>query len=72
MTNILKSVKISVLAHSHGNEVLPALQDAMETGKPFDLCVSDIQMSEMNGYDVARKVREWEKSKAEKIKNDGG
>jgi CheY-like chemotaxis protein len=32
----------------------------METGKPFDLCISDIQMPEMSGYDVARKVREYE------------
>jgi len=71
LTYILKSAKMDVLALSHGKQVLPALQDAMETEKPFDLCISDIQMPEMSGYDVARKVREWEKSRAEKIKNDG-
>ena len=60
LSHILKSAKMDVVALSQGKEVLPALQGAMETGKPFDLCISDIQMPEMSGYDVARKVREYE------------
>jgi len=68
---LLEAAEMNVIALSQGKEVLSALQGAMETGKPFDLCISDIQMPEMSGYDVARKVRKWEKSKAEKITNDG-
>jgi len=60
LTHILKSAEMDVVALSHGKQVLPALQEAMETGKPFDLCISDIQMPEMGGYEVARKVREYE------------
>jgi PAS domain S-box-containing protein len=57
---LLEAAEMNVVALSQGKEVLPALQGAMETGKPFDLCISDIQMPEMSGYDVARKVRKYE------------
>ena len=60
LTHILKSAKMDVVALSQGKEVLPALQEVMETGKLFDLCISDIQMPEMSGYEVAKKIREYE------------
>jgi CheY-like chemotaxis protein len=71
LTYITKSAKMDVVALFQGKQVLPALKAAMETGKPFDLCISDIQMPEMSGYDVARKIREWEKSNAEKLTTYG-
>ncbi|MBW1820164.1 MAG: response regulator [Deltaproteobacteria bacterium] len=60
LTHILTLVEMNVVALSQGKEVFPALQKAMETGRPFDLCISDIQMPEMSGYEVARKAREYE------------
>jgi len=60
VTHILKLVEMNVVALSHGKQVLPALQEGMEIGKPFDLCISDIQMPEMSGYEVAKKIREYE------------
>ncbi len=60
LTHILKSAEMNVVALSHGKEVLPVLQEAMETKEPFDLCISDIQMPEMSGYEVAIKIREYE------------
>jgi len=71
LTYILKSAKMDVVALSQGEKVLPALQDAMETGKPFELCISDIQMPEMSGYDVARTIRAWEASQADTVTNGG-
>ena len=72
LTYILKSAKMDVVALSQGDKVLPALQDAVETGKPFELCISDIQMPEMSGYDVARTIRAWEASQADTVTNSGG
>ncbi|MBW2564502.1 MAG: response regulator, partial [Deltaproteobacteria bacterium] len=60
LTHILKLVEMNVVALSHGKQVLPALQEGMEIGKPFDLCISDIQMPEMSGYEVAKKIRKYE------------
>ena len=60
LTHILTLVEMNVVALSQGKEVLPALQKAMETGRPFDLCISDIQMPEMSGYEVARKAKKYE------------
>jgi two-component system sensor histidine kinase/response regulator len=41
-----------------GQEVQPALQKAWKEGEPFDLCIVDIQMPDMNGYQVAKQVRD--------------
>ncbi|MBW2589351.1 MAG: response regulator [Deltaproteobacteria bacterium] len=57
---LLEAAEMNVVALSKGKQVLPAMQEAMETKEPFDLCISDIQMPEMSGYEVAKKVREYE------------
>ncbi|MBW2096437.1 MAG: response regulator [Deltaproteobacteria bacterium] len=55
---LLESAGIRVHALAAGKEVLPAVKEAIEANDPFDLCVLDIQMPDMNGYDIARAVRE--------------
>ena len=60
LTHILKSAEMYVVALSYGKQVLPALQEAMKTGQPFGLCISDIHMPEMSGYDVAKAIRSFE------------
>ena len=62
LSNILGSVDLKVHALEKGEEVFPALQKAEETGSRFDLCISDIQMPEMSGYEVARQIRKSELS----------
>jgi len=53
----LESVGMEVVALTEGKDVLPTLQKAIDDGKPFDLCLSDIQMPGRSGYDVAREIR---------------
>lgn len=57
LTHYLEAAGITSVARTRGKDVVPALQRASERGKPFDLLLSDIQMPEMNGYDVAVQVR---------------
>ena len=62
LTHHLESVGMEVVALTRGKDVLPTLQKSLDSGKPFDLCITDIQMPGMSGYDVAGEIK---KSKPE-------
>ena len=59
---------MDIVALINGVEVVPCLQKAQETGDPFHLCIIDILMPVMSGYDVAREIRNWE-AQIQKEKN---
>jgi signal transduction histidine kinase/CheY-like chemotaxis protein len=60
-TKILKKIFATAGMHTEcvhrGEDVLPALQTAVEIDKPFDLCVSDILMPDIDGFTVAARIR---------------
>jgi len=58
MKHVLELAKMQVTVLSSGEEVVPAVQHAMREGSPFDICVLDIQMPVVSGYDAARRLRE--------------
>jgi two-component system sensor histidine kinase/response regulator len=41
-----------------GLDVMPALRKALEEKDPFDICVLDIQMPDLSGYEVSKLIRE--------------
>ena len=57
LTHNLESVGMEVVALTGGKDVLPTLQKSLNSGKPFDLCITDIQMPGMSGYDVAAEIK---------------
>ncbi|MGD2089168.1 MAG: two-component regulator propeller domain-containing protein [Candidatus Aminicenantes bacterium] len=57
LTHLLTAAGMKVEALSRGKEAMPALSMAARNQEPFDLCVLDIRMPEVNGYDVARQIR---------------
>ncbi len=57
LTHILNSAGMQVVALTDGVEVMPALEKALKDIDPFALCIMDIQMPEMSGYEVAEKIR---------------
>jgi len=57
LTHNLQSVGIEVVALTEGRDVLQTLQESLDSGKPFDLFICDIQMPGMSGYDVAKEIR---------------
>lgn len=57
LSRALKTAGMQVTALSHGTEALFALRDAVAGGAPFDVAVLDIVLPGMNGYDIARAVR---------------
>jgi CheY-like chemotaxis protein len=62
LTNFLESVEMRAVALIKGEDVVPILQKAFEAENPFDLCISDIQMPGMDGYDVAKQIRNFKSS----------
>ncbi len=36
------------------------MKGAFEAGDPFDVCILDIDMPEMSGYDIARQIRDFQ------------
>jgi CheY-like chemotaxis protein len=57
LSRLLESVGIRVLALNNGDEVIPALQKALDLGDQIDICIIDIRVSGMNGYDIAKQIR---------------
>jgi len=51
-----------------GGEVLPALSRAAAEGDPFDVCILDIQMPDVSGYDVAVSIRKNADPRIAKLK----
>ncbi|RKX62628.1 MAG: hypothetical protein DRP37_01080 [Thermodesulfobacteriota bacterium] len=62
LTHVLGSVGMRVVALRNSEDVVPALQKALEAENPFDLCVIDIKMPGMNGYEVAKQIRNFKSS----------
>ena len=55
--HLLEREGAEVHALNDGRAALMALATASREGKPFDLCIIDIQMPDMNGFDLAETIR---------------
>jgi len=53
----LELVGMRVVPLTGGGEALQTLREALEKEDPFDVCISDIQMPDMSGYEVAQQIR---------------
>jgi two-component system sensor histidine kinase/response regulator len=57
LTKILISAGMDVTTLHKGEDVLPTLQKALDAKLPIHLCMLDIKMPVMNGYEIARQIR---------------
>lgn len=60
LTHSLESVNMKVHSLRSGLEVPDTIRKALLSGKPFDICILDIQMPDITGYEVAGLVRGME------------
>ena len=58
LTLLLSSAGMEVVTLNRGADVIPMLIIGNKTRSPFDLCILDIQMPDISGYEVARMIRE--------------
>ena len=57
LTHDLQKAGMRTLALDKSEQVLPALEAAWEQNDPFHLCIMDIKMPGMTGYELARLIR---------------
>ncbi len=60
LAQLLNSVGMDVVALRNSREVLSTLQQNLKAQSPCTLCIMDIQMPDMSGYDLARQIRNSE------------
>ena len=53
----LEAAKIKVTTVKDPKEVIPMIEDHYKKQEPFDICILDIQMPGISGFDLARKIR---------------
>lgn len=57
LTNALISAGMDVTAIDKGEDVLSTLQKALDSDNPIDFCILDLKMPGMNGYEIAKQIR---------------
>lgn len=62
LSHYLKLAGMRIVGTGKGDEVISMLKAAVEAKDPFDICICDIQMPGMNGYEVASRIRNSETS----------
>lgn len=58
----MRSVKVN-----NAREVMGSIERALSNGDPFDICVLDIQMPEISGYDLANLIRDHKDERISKL-----
>jgi len=58
LTLMLKSAGMAVVSLDKPKGALPELEKGLADGAPFSVCVIDIRMPELNGYELAAMIRE--------------
>ncbi len=57
LTKLLIAAGMDVTALDKGDDVLPILQKALDSNNPIDFCILDLKMSGVNGYEIAKQIR---------------
>jgi CheY-like chemotaxis protein len=57
LTHVIESAGMRAFGFTRGKEALKAVQDNLEKNDPFDICVLDIRMPDVSGYELAKGIR---------------
>ncbi len=57
LEHMLQQIGMVCTLQQRGDQVLPAVEDAMNSSKAFDIIILDIQMPDISGYEVSQMIR---------------
>jgi ligand-binding sensor domain-containing protein/signal transduction histidine kinase/DNA-binding response OmpR family regulator len=58
LKQLLKRLNMEVITLDSGHQAVPVIKESFSAGAPVDICVIDIVMPEINGFDVAKSIRQ--------------
>jgi signal transduction histidine kinase/ligand-binding sensor domain-containing protein/CheY-like chemotaxis protein len=62
LSHQLMQLGMRIVGLSNGQQVVTELQKHSKVGDPFDLCILDIRLPGMNGFDILKKIRRLDAS----------
>ncbi|MCF8128682.1 MAG: response regulator [Deltaproteobacteria bacterium] len=62
LTRHLERVGMRVVSLNEGEGALPVLEKSLDEKDPFHICITDIQMPGMSGYELAKRIRNFRSS----------
>jgi len=57
LAHVTKHAGMNIVQLENSDDVIPTIEKYYADGNPFDICILDIQMPEISGYDLALKIR---------------
>jgi len=60
LKNMLESAGMETFSLNKGGEVMPTITEELKCDRLFDLCIADIEMPDISGYEIAESIRVWE------------
>ncbi len=60
LKQLFERVGMRVVDLRAGKDILPEILKAEQSGDPFSFCVTDLQLSDMSGYEISKSIRCYE------------
>jgi ligand-binding sensor domain-containing protein/signal transduction histidine kinase/CheY-like chemotaxis protein len=57
LSHILKRSDMRVVSLNNGHQAVPLVKESFSSNDPFDICITDIVMPGISGYDIAKRIR---------------
>jgi PAS domain S-box-containing protein len=67
LSHVTHLAGMRVVELSQAEKAMAAIENACRQNDPFDICILDIQMPEISGYDIAKALRNHENSQIAKL-----
>jgi len=58
LSHLLIRSQMRVVTLDNGFQAVPVIKESFSSGDPFDICITDIVMPEMSGYEIAKSIRQ--------------